>query len=346
MISGIWKLGHRPALDGLRAIAVLLVLLCHGFVPWFLWAGGAVGVSVFFTLSGFLITTLLIQDREAVGRVRFVRFYLRRVRRLAPALFVVLVVSAPIGLAVGGLHWQAFAATIGYCSNWVDAIHGPLSGDVLGHTWSLAIEEQFYIIWPVVFGLLARRSTGLVVAVGVAVCAFSLVERLVLYDPSLADNWRTYFGTDTRADGLMYGCLLAVAMSRLRTERPRPELVMIGLAGIAWATALRAGPLSVFGPTVVSLATCAVIFGAAQGARSSALEARPLVWIGKRSYGVYLWHASVAAIVGSTIGRDWYIYAPVMIAGTLVVAALSWRFIESPFLHRDSSVTTRLRTDA
>ena len=332
-----WRLGHRPALDGLRGIAILLVLANHGFVPWFLWAGGAVGVAVFFTLSGFLITSLLLRDQETSGRIRFGRFYARRARRLLPGLLALIVVVLGLGTVVDGiLHWQTVAGTLGYSANWVMAA-GPLPGDVLGHTWSLSIEEQFYLVWPVVFGLLARRSLRLVLGVGGVVCVASLFERFVLFDPALADNWRIYFGTDTRADGLLYGCMLAVLMRSIRVERARPELVTLGLGGILWATALRGGGLSVLGPTVVSLSTAAVIFGASQGAGFRGLEWRPLRWVGERSYGVYLWHAPVAVVMGRLIGHDdWWVYAPALLAGSLVAAAASWTWVEQPFLRRRS----------
>jgi peptidoglycan/LPS O-acetylase OafA/YrhL len=126
-------------------------------------------------------------------------------------------------------------------------------------------------------------------------------------------------------------------MRSIRAERARPELVVLGLAGVAWATAFRFGALSVFGPTVVSVATCLVIYGAAQGAGFKPLGWAPLTWVGARSYGIYLWHPVVAVLVGQTLGRDvWWVYFPVLLAGSLLVAAASWRWLEEPCLRRRS----------
>lgn len=333
-----WRLGHLPALDGLRGVAILLVLACHGLVPWFLWAGGAVGVAVFFTLSGFLITSLLLQDQEQVGRIRFARFYARRTRRLLPALLalvaVILLLGASGALIDGAVQWPTVVGSVFYSANWVMAIHGPYPHDVLGHTWSLSIEEQFYVVWPIVFAMLARRSLRLVMWVGGLVCAAALVERMLLWDPALGDNARIYFGTDTRTDGLMFGCLLAVAMKSVRVERARPLVVLWGFAGIALATAFRGPGVIVLAPTVVSLATCAVIFGGAQDGGFRGLEWQPLRWVGQRSYGIYLWHAPVGAVAGRVVGHAWWVYAPTLLSGALLVAAASWRFIESPWLRR------------
>lgn len=332
-----WRLGHRAELDGLRGIAILLVLACHGLVPWFEWAGGAVGVSVFFTLSGFLITSVLIADCSTTGRIHFRRFYAHRVRRLAPALIALMAVTLVLGAFMSGLYWQTFTATVGYCANWLNALHGPYAGDMLGHTWSLSIEEQFYLVWPLIFGLLARRSTKLMLWFGGAVCVGSLLERILMYNPELGDNWRIYFGTDTRSDGLMYGCLLAVLMSRMRTERSRPDVALLGLVGIAWCTALRAGPLSVFGPALVSLAVCATIFGSIRGAGFRPLTWTPLTWVGQRSYGIYLWHAPVMVIIHQTPAADrWYALFPALLVGSMFIAASSWRWIEEPFLSRSA----------
>src|SRR5262245_14814228 len=215
---------YRPALDGVRALAVSAVLLFHGGVGAL--RGGFLGVDAFFVLSGFLITSLLLAERARHGRIKLSAFWVRRARRLLPALLVLLVVvvaafrSVLAGTEVMLLRGDALAA-LGYIANWRMIYRGSdyfaqnASPSPLQHTWSLGIEEQFYLLWPVlmvaVLGLAARRSRAALLAVTLAGATASAIAAAMLYGP--LDSNRAYFGTDARAQALLVGALLAVMLS-------------------------------------------------------------------------------------------------------------------------------------
>lgn len=203
-----WRLGRRPELDGLRGVAILLVVVSHG-LPRYMMAG-AVGVTVFFTLSGFLITSLLLEEHAATGRLDLRHFYERRVRRLGPALVVFLAAMAVLGLTVNS--WFAtpgwLGATLFYVTNW-GIVQGGAPG-ALGHTWSLSIEEQFYIVFPLLVLLLARRPSVLI-AVTAAITAVSVGLRVVLWQDG-ASVAEVYYGTHTTVFAPLAGALLAMAL--------------------------------------------------------------------------------------------------------------------------------------
>ena len=223
------RVGYIPALDGLRALAVIAVLLYHGDVKWM--PGGFLGVDVFFVISGYLITSLLLGDWREHRHIRFGRFYLRRARRLLPALFLMLAVVALYALlflpdTVSELRGQAIAA-IFYVENWYLIFHKVSYFVAVGrppmlrHVWSLAVEEQFYLLWPLIFAfLLARwgrhREKLLAAVVGGALA--STVLMAVLYQP-FTDPSRVYFGTDTRASTMLIGAALAIVWAPWRLTR-------------------------------------------------------------------------------------------------------------------------------
>ncbi len=244
------KLGYQPSLDGLRVIAVTAVLLYHMELSWI--PGGFLGVEVFFVVSGFLITALLVEERHHTGEVSLRGFWTRRARRLLPAVYALLIIVPAVTLlfyrdAAGRLGGDVIAAFF-YMSNWwqifLNESYFAQAGrpPVLRHLWSLAVEEQFYIIFPALFLLLISRTgrnTTRNVLVGVAVA--SAVWMAILYDPG-TDPSRVYYGTDTRLSGLLLGAALAVVWTPWRSRREAaraagPVLNSVGLGAaliLAW----------------------------------------------------------------------------------------------------------------
>lgn len=367
-------------LDGLRAVAVLLVVVYHLFPSAFLHSG-FVGVDAFFVISGFLITSLLLRERAATGRIALRAFWVRRARRLLPALALVVTVSASAAWLVGGdvlvgLGRQVLgAATFSY--NWLSIAAGTsyfsagMAGgqpELLRNLWSLAVEEQFYVLWPLLLplvllvrGRVARVTVALALATGSAVWA-------VVAQAAGASITRAYFGTDTHAFGLLLGVALAFALARVPSPSPegalvRPEGALVRPEGALAPAATRriAATLATVGvvaltalvvisawpggasnypmvPLAASLATAVLIAAAVHPASplGAALDVAPLRWIGERSYGIYLWHWPVVVLLGqAAVGRftDATVPIPVGIAAALVTtvaAALSYRLLEQP----------------
>ncbi len=318
-----------PGLDGLRAIAVLAVIAYHldfGWAP-----GGLLGVGVFFTLSGYLITDLLLGTRAATGSLKLGEFWIRRARRLLPALFVMIVaVVAWVTLFertfLSGLRGDVIAAFF-YVSNWWNiareasyfARFGP--PPPLEHLWSLAVEEQFYLIWPwlvwlVLFVTRKRPVTAGLALTGLALglSAASVIAMWVLYQPGI-DPTRVYEGTDTRAFGLLIGAALAVvwpsrALSASLAHRSRVLLDGIGVMGLViialliWRTSEYSPFMYHGGILLLTLATTATVAALAHPATvlGTAVGWAPLRWIGVRSYGIYLWHWPIIVLTAPTPG--------------------------------------------
>ena len=370
------RAGYLPGLDGIRAIAVGAVVAYHLHVPFF--DGGLLGVSVFFTLSGYLITSLLIQGFERRGRIgsdveaprglgaTVKAFWIRRARRLLPALLlmlpVVLVTAAiarPDKLAATGR--QVVYALL-YVANWTTIARGDdyfqrFSGPgPLDHLWSLAIEEQFYIVWPLlVFALLwvgARLGRRLLVLalVTVVLVAASTWAIIHLYDPHAMNNTRAYEGTDTRAAALLVGALAAMALPFDRvtkvSRRSRIGLEVVGTLGFAGVVLCiaRTDEYSPFlyrgGELALAAATAALAMAAAHPRTlvARALGILPLRWVGARSYGVYLWHLPVVAFMPSTVLVERPVLrGAVQLGLILMLAAASFRLIEDPIRRRASA---------
>jgi peptidoglycan/LPS O-acetylase OafA/YrhL len=352
---------YQPGLDGVRALAVAAVLLFHGGVG--LLPGGFLGVDAFFVLSGFLITSLLLAERARHGRVRLAAFWGRRARRLLPALLVLLVVVTAVGRSVlppaelALLRTDAWAA-LAYVANWrminrgTDYFAQTAAPSPLQHTWSLGIEEQFYLLWPlllvaVVAAVPVRRRRAALLGACLAGAAASVVCAAVRFDPTAVN--RAYFGTDTRAQALLVGCALAAWLSWPRTDgagarrRPSPGRTAPAVAGaagvavLAWllthadgaAPWLYRGGLSLAAVAVAAVLAHVVLSPTAAIPR--ALAVAPLVWLGRISYGVYLWHWPLFGFV--TADRTGLGGLPLLALRcglTVLIAATSYVLIEHP----------------
>ena len=322
----VWKLGHRPALDGLRGIAVLLVLATHLHLIWWSGASGAVGVAAFFTLSGFLITTLLLDERAATGGIRLRRFFARRAARLVPAMLLCVVLAVIVELVCFGrvYDWGLIVGTLTYTSNMVMMLSPFPAHTGLGHTWSLAVEEQFYLLWPpLLLALVRLPRRWVMVVLGYGIAGSLLVTML-------ASGWRPYFGLDSRAGQLFAGAMLAWCLHRRPDFAPSSCWAWVGLGVLGLASVQTLGLRFNHGllPTVTAAGTVAVIYVAAQ---------RP-VWVlewamlrrcGERSYGLYLYHPPLLLLVQS-LGAPVWLLPIVVLPAAWLVAGWSLRWIEQP----------------
>ncbi len=349
-------LPYIPALDGLRAVAVVGVMLFHGGISWM--PGGFLGVDVFFVLSGYLITTLLLRERVGTGRIDLRAFWVRRLRRLLPALLVLLAVVAvasPFLLDPAQrttLRGDGLAA-LGYVANWrfVVTEQSYFSGtpSPLRHLWSLAVEEQWYVAFPVVVALAlrrGRRAPQLLLAGLVAATAASVLWMAHLAAGAF-DLSRAYYGTDARAHSLLVGAILAVVAAQWPLHRLRRTLALGGLLG---AGGVAAAYLFVHesdawmyrgGFLALALATAALVAGIAlprpENRLARVLAVRPLVAVGKVSYGLYLWHWPVnVALTPRRLGLDgdgWWEDPAVFAVRTTVAVAFtvaSYVLVEVP----------------
>jgi peptidoglycan/LPS O-acetylase OafA/YrhL len=351
---------HVPGLDGLRGVALLLVVLFHARIPGF--ANGDLGVDVFFVLSGFLITGILLRSADR-GGISLADFYRRRALRLLPAYVTVLVVCVVVDVLFdSGGTLKGAATSFFYVSNWAAAAGTGLG--LLAHTWSLSIEEQFYLLWPLALASMLRRAHGntstrllrLVGLVTAVLWASILVAYLLGVSPVVVSN-----ATGARGAELLAGCLVAVAVQRRRalmssaSQHGRtwpgavlPLLCLTGLVAVAsrnfsdpWLEILVQWPV-VVGLTVVVILAC--LTGA--GPAAVLLSWRPLVLVGKVSYGAYLWHFPIFVVVDEIAGLDTWLPRLCGLALTAAVVPLSYRFVERPFLRlkdrRPAPTTTEL----
>nr|WP_231713327.1 acyltransferase family protein [Arthrobacter sp. zg-Y769] len=355
----------RPDIQGLRAIAVLAVVADHllGYP-----AGGFVGVDIFLVVSGFLITGLLLREQEKKGRISFGDFYRRRVKRIVPVAVVVLAVTVAASWAIfsaaraKSITWDAFFALI-FGANWQQAAvgtdymqaEGPVSP--LQHFWSLAVEEQFYVVWPwlvvLVFGVTAPRLSkqsmprrvlaAVLVLVIVATFAYAVWE-------SSARPTVAYFSTVSRTWELAVGALLAVvagSFSRLSLI-VRTVLGYVGLAGIAWSLWFITAEMAFPGPwAVVPVLATALVIAAGTGGEQRylyPLTNRFSAYIGDVSYSLYLWHFPVIIIMDALIPQEETVAWSVMILGIFALSVASYHFLEDPI--RKSSWLERDKRNA
>ncbi len=354
---------YMPGLDGLRAIAVLAVIVFHLGFDWA--PGGLLGVGIFFTLSGYLITDILLSQLSQRGRIDFLRFWGARARRLLPALFVMLaIVSAWVtvfGPAQPMQFREAVVSSVFYVNNWEQifanvsyfarfAPEGPLN-----HLWSLSVEEQFYIFWPFLLLLGVKLvherplPSGVRPRLALLAIVFALVssiEMAILYHPSL-DPSRIYYGTDTRAGGLLFGAALAMVwpsrrLSRRIAPQARNTLDGLGVLGLLVIALMiwQVGEFDRFlyqgGFIVLSLATVMVLMPLAHPAcrLGNVLGVLPLRWVGVRSYGIYLWQTPIIVLTGPDSRPPEGLFGKALqVAAIFAVAGLSWHFVEEPIRH-------------
>jgi len=343
--------GHVRALDGMRAVAVILVVLFHLRVPGF--ASGYLGVDVFFVLSGFLITSLLIAEMERDGRIALVAFWSRRVRRLLPALALLLLAVAMVTWLTATYFERAsirgdLLASTAYVANWRfiatssyflnTGVESPLQ-----HTWSLAIEEQFYLLWPLVLaGAMAlfhraRLSVSIIAVFGVIASAVAMAW---LFGPDGVE--RAYMGTDARLFEPLVGALGAVLVAtpgaRSWLERHGRPILWLGvLVVLADMAVIRPGDAYYFdggalGFSVGTLMIVAPLWVGRGGAAEAGLSARPVAWIGVISYGIYLWHWPLIVWLGvrTAAGPRAVMLGIAALILTVGIAALSYYVVERP----------------
>jgi peptidoglycan/LPS O-acetylase OafA/YrhL len=340
-------LQHVPALDGLRGLAIAAVVAFHVGVL----KGGWLGVDLFFVLSGYLISRLLFVEYAAKGRIDLRQFWSRRARRLLPALLCVMVAVAIAErvrgrlLGPAGGRWDMLGA-LTYTSNWLRlrggagywSRFGPPS--LLEHFWSLAIEEQFYVVWPLFMLGIARLRRGISTLVLLGSTLVAAGWSLILFHRTL-DASRVYMGTDTRAVALLAGATIAsLAEWRRSWLRPFRALAPVGLVGLLVAmTQMQGTRLFTYqgGLLACTLAATVLIAGVATGSTPFArhLSSQPFRWLGSRSYGLYLWHWPILVgfgVAGNANKPPLRIVLGVVVS--LVVAELSYRLVEMPIRRR------------
>ena len=350
---------YITGLDGIRAIAVIMVLAYH--LKLALFKSGFLGVTVFFVLSGYLITGILISEVEEEGTIDLKNFWLRRIRRLVPAVMsmavVIIFVSAVVNRIIFTKGCKDFLASVLGFNNWWQIFNKVSYFEAAGvpspftHCWSLAIETQFYLIYPLIllgiYKLVKSRGEGranrglLFAGVTLLLALISVILMIVLFDPQ-QDASRVYYGTDTRAFSLLFGALLAILWEYRMVPRRLSASVNMVLGSVSFAVLLvmtiAINGSSNFwyrgGQFVGTILTVLVIY-TVSGRKtwlSRFLSNPVLKWIGDRSYSIYLWHYPIILLISKGIKASWWITL-IEIVLSVVLAELSYRFIETPIRH-------------
>jgi peptidoglycan/LPS O-acetylase OafA/YrhL len=326
-------------LDGLRGCAILLVIAAHAASPQ-IQSLGAAGVTLFFVLSGYLITSILLRHRSTSRAAGLRSFYERRARRLLPALALLLVFEASIRISTGQSLVPVLLAG-GYATN-IAASLG--RGSTLDHTWSLALEEQFYLLWPLAIALVWRRPRAVAVVLGLA--AASAATRALVFSAGLTNV--AWFSPVTRADAILVGCALALAVARgwaLPSGVRGRTLTAVALVALAAPFVWTSKEASLWLIPVVSIATAVLIARLVQPGRGPLpvlLSLPPLRWTGRLSYAMYLWHPFALALVIS-IGVHQRFLATWAVS--TVIAAVSWVLVERHFLSSARVARARRKAD-
>ena len=353
------KRRYITGLDGIRAIAVIMVLAYH--LKLALFKSGFLGVTVFFVLSGYLITGILISEVEEEGTIDLKNFWLRRIRRLVPAVMsmavVIIFVSAVVNRVIFTKGCKDFLASVLGFNNWWQIFNKVSYFEAAGvpspftHCWSLAIETQFYLIYPLIllgtYKLVKSRGEGrakrglLFAGVTLLLALISVILMIVLFDPQ-QDASRVYYGTDTRAFSLLFGALLAILWEYRMVPRRLSASVNMVLGSVSFAVlivmTIAINGSSNFwyrgGQFVETILTVLVIY-TVSGRKtwlSRFLSNPVLKWIGNRSYSIYLWHYPIILLISKGIKSSWWITL-IEIVLSVVLAELSYRFIETPIRH-------------
>lgn len=354
LVQPIGAKRYMPGVDGLRAISVLAVIAYHLNMNWA--RGGLIGVGIFFVISGYLITDQIISQWERYGRLNLVDFWIRRARRLLPAMIVMLLVVTLWLFIIEPARWNSlkgdFISSLLYINNWWLIFHdvsyfesfGPPSP--IGHLWSLSIEEQFYILWPLalLIGLKNVRRRGKLIAWILACAGVSALAMALIYVPG-TDPSRVYYGTDTRMFALLIGAALAVAWpsQKLKDKVIAPSRIkmdMIGGVGLLMLIALiyRMNEFDALlyngGFLFISILTAIVIAVLAHPASrlGRIMGCKPLRWIGVRSYSLYIWHYPVIILTSPEGNPDnsSVLYIIIQLAVSFLLAALSYKMVEEP----------------
>lgn len=345
---------YMPGLDGLRAISVLAVIAYHFNLKWA--KGGLLGVEVFFVLSGYLITDQLLWEWKTQQKISLLHFWIRRLRRLLPAMVSMLLVVALGLILIDPSRMQTlrgdFVSSVFYVNNWYLIFHqvsyfesfGPSSP--IGHLWSLSIEEQFYVFWPLLLLILIRfvRRRGKLAAFILSGAAVSAIAMAIIYVPG-ADPSRVYYGTDTRAFAILIGAALAVVWPSWRLTDRISSLAcslldLVGTVGMLILfiminqTNEYDSSLYPVGFLFLSVITAAIIAVLVHPASRLGfiLSAKPLSWIGKRSYSLYIWHYPVIILLSPAANAGEPGFADILLQLTIIfmLSALSYRFVEEP----------------
>ena len=353
------KRRYITGLDGIRAIAVIMVLAYH--LKLALFKSGFLGVTVFFVLSGYLITGILISEVEEEGTIDLKNFWLRRIRRLVPAVMsmavVIIFVSAVVNRVIFTKGCKDFLASVLGFNNWWQIFNKVSYFEAAGvpspftHCWSLAIETQFYLIYPLIllgiYKLVKSREEGrakrglLFAGVTLLLAMISVILMIVLFDPQ-QDASRVYYGTDTRAFSLLFGALLAILWDYRMVPRRLSASVNMVLGSVSFAVLLvmtiaingssnfwyRGGQ---FVGTILTVLVIYTVLGRKTWL-SRFLSNPVLKWIGDRSYSIYLWHYPIILLISKGIKASWWITL-IEIVLSVVLAELSYRFIETPIRH-------------
>lgn len=317
---------YNPTLDGLRGLAVLLVVAHHCYVPFL--HGGYIGVDVFFVLSGYLITSILLDEFASSGSISLRNFYVRRMLRLYPALLLFLavyLVAAPV-IWPGFNHLKDAATAAFYISDYTYAFSRTPA--YLGHTWSLSVEEQFYLTWPLMLVMALRR------------CSLERIRTWLIISLCIAVAWRfhnavfetssAYFRFDTRLPGLIAGSLLAVCMKtnyRLISLMPKRILAIGGLVGVIALSTIpnhrNTLTMLVFSIPLAEVCALAMLIGVSE----LPLRNSKLVWLGKLSYGVYLWHYPIALLLRKEM--PWQYGTSIVLLASILAAWISFVTVEA-----------------
>jgi peptidoglycan/LPS O-acetylase OafA/YrhL len=336
-------LAYQPSLDGVRACAVLAVIASHTSAS--ITAGGSLGVDVFFVLSGFLITTLLLREWEDTGTIDLRAFYVRRLRRLMPALVLVVVSTALVyGIfSVGGAAYARSTVVqvpeaLFYAISWISAFNLRPPG-ALTHTWSLSVEEHFYVLWPPLLLVAARRGTRAARRLAIGAFSASAVYAVSL---GIADRFqqRLYFAPDTRFHAIACGCVLAVVLPLIPERARSLRIDVVFTAAMAFVAIMmlvtRFNTLAYYMGLNVALDIAVAVIIAylmryAHAPAAQVLGSRPMVWIGKRSYSIYLWQVPVIVLFNNKLHDLHAMRVVLAIFVTFGLSAFSYRFVELPF---------------